>query len=41
MNTAHRCLGVAMFIQTVDSTLSFEENNTEYEKLRKKLENLL
>lgn len=41
MNTAHRYLGVAMFIQTVDPSLSFEEVNIEYEKLRKKLENLL
>ena len=36
-----RCLGVAQFVQTCPNGLTFEEIETPYEEVRKKLENLL
>lgn len=36
-----RCLGVAQFIQTCPSGLSYAEVEQAYEKVRKNLENLL
>lgn len=40
-NAIQRCLGVALFAQTLDTDISYEDINEEYEVIRKKLETLL
>ena len=40
-NTLQRCLGVAMFVQELDETLSYDEVEQTYNFYKKQLEKLL
>ena len=40
-NAIQRCLGIALFAQTLDDNISYEDIDKEYEVIRKKLEKLL